>query len=254
MCKILLAWIHKKTFVRKLRLRKKGEEGDGVSMIQQGLTQFKPDASYYDHYMLFGYDHIKGNIKKYFTNWLNIYDNITPSLDLYFSNTNYTQAGLEQYFLNYIFAIESAHRRTSEAARFDHKEHEAMIATMLDSLKEEEEEVQEFWSERFAYTNEISLRTRLKEIYDMFKDELNDYLPKRKSFISEVYATRNYLVHYAPSLAKHSEIVLRQNWDIYIIKLKMMFQAYLMHLMGFSNIEIKDAFDRPVVNSIAKVK
>ena len=57
--------------------------------------------------------------------------------------------------------------------------------------------------EKLAFSNELSLRRRIQEIYERHKDAVIDIICK-KTFVQDLVSTRNYLTHYDESLAEQA--------------------------------------------------
>jgi hypothetical protein len=58
------------------------------------------------------------------------------------------------------------------------------------------EKHKEWLEEELAYSNEPTLRKRLKEILNKYSKITGSLIKNRKSFINKVVVTRNYLTHY----------------------------------------------------------
>jgi hypothetical protein len=93
------------------------------------------------------------------------------------------------------------------------------------------------WLEgKLTYSNELSLRTRLKQIVKNFEAFLGSS-KGRKSFVNQVVNTRNYLTHYDIKL-KSSACSGAHLFDI-CMKMECLFQLHIMKEIGFSDEQIK---------------
>lgn len=156
-------------------------------------------------------------------------DVLKPVIDLYFGTLYNSDMYLEQRFLSLVQAIESYHRRTKINNEIDPNEHENRVDNIINSV---DSQYKEWLKHRLLYSNEPTLRKRLKEILDDCDTLLN--LPssrKKKSFICKICDTRNYFTHYDNSLvdraARESEL-----FEI-CEKLKIIIEFNLLIEIGF---------------------
>lgn len=148
--------------------------------------------------MLFTFRDIKDDFDSVIKKWFNKKQNLGPVFDLYFGTIYNSDMYLEQKFLSLIQALESYHRRTKPNNEISPEKHEERIKIVIDSV---DDNYRKWIKTKLKYSNEPSLRNRLKELVEGCDTLLN--LPsgkKKKSFISKVYDTRNYLTHYDTSL------------------------------------------------------
>lgn len=148
--------------------------------------------------MLFNFRDIRDEFHEIINNWFNMKKTLNPIFNLYFGTIYNSDMYLEQKFLSLVQAIESYHRRTRKNNEIDPSDHEEKVNKIIQSVDEEH---QEWLRNRLRYSNEPTLRNRLTELVKECDSLLN--LPsgrKKKSFISNVYNTRNYLTHYDMAL------------------------------------------------------
>ena len=81
----------------------------------------------YQHDMLFRFRQIQNDAERIINNWLEAYERINPTFDLYFS----TQIGCNHTwtvkFLALVQGLEAYHRRTSDEKRMDEAEFEELV-------------------------------------------------------------------------------------------------------------------------------
>lgn len=104
------------------------------------------------------------------------------------------------------------------------------------------ENLEESLKSRIEYGNEFSLRTRLKEIFDKYQENLSEFVEKKEDFIGRVVDTRNYLTHYDEKLKEKA--ALGEELDPLIQELKILLEICLLTEVGFSSEEIKELFLR----------
>lgn len=146
--------------------------------------------------MLFSYKDIKGTIIPKITTWLEKYDDLSPIFNLFFGDMYRPSGYIDRKFLGLVQAIESYHRRTSSNIEIPEDAHKERIKSIISSVPRE----YITWLEnKLCYSNEPSLRVRLKEIYDKNDVILKKFI-KKKEFVNLSVNTRNYLTHYDKSL------------------------------------------------------
>ena len=104
---------------------------------------------------------------------------------------------LDFNFLALVQAVEAYHRRASDETDQPPVEHEARIKAILDAAPPAH---RDWLDQKLTYSNELSLRRRLKLLFTQFSSLLEDLVPDRKATISAIYDNRNYLTHYDPAL------------------------------------------------------
>ena len=133
----------------------------------------KEEPRIYQNYLLFGFEQIQNDAKKRIKNWIDIYEQIEPALDLYFLAKMGEQPTSKAKFLALAQSLEACHRR-------------------INGGKE-------------------SFGERLENIIEPFKDIIGNETI-RKKLISTIVNTRNYLTHYdfslEPKAAKDEDLPL----------------------------------------------
>lgn len=189
--------------------------------------------------MLFTFEDIAHRFESFLKNWFRKAELLKPVYDLYFGTLYNPQMYLQHRFLSLIQAIESYHRRVMKNHELPEQEHNKRIEEVLDAVPEEHKK----WLKvKLAHSNEPTLRRRLKEIFDNYPKVVNKFIRDKKSFIQKVVHTRNYLIHY--DLKSKKRVA---EWEeLYHVtqKLKILIEACLLTVLGFSADEIKDLFSR----------
>lgn len=187
--------------------------------------------------MLFDYFDVKDNFEKIINNWINAYEIIEPTLNLYFSTKINGYKYREGRFLALAQGLETYHRRTSDEKVMDEGEFRQLVETILSQCPEENKE---WLTRRIETGNEISFRKRLEKIIEAFKGFIGT-CRERKKIVDLITKTRNYLTHYDESLKDQAA----KDEELYFLCLKMeaFFQLNFLKTLGFEQQEIKAIFD-----------
>ena len=208
-------------------------------IYQLSLSQVKSKKSVHPFDMLYPYVSIKNKAETIFNNWLEKADLLRPVYDLYFGTIYSGDMYLEFQFLSLIMALEVYHRRLIGNEDISTEEHEERVKQILNNTPDK---YREWLKEKLKYSNEPSLRKRIKEIYDMLKNigYVTDLIPKKKDFVDDVVNTRNYFVHYDQSLKNKA----LKGTELYrlIQKLKVLVEICLLKEIGFLDTGIDNIY------------
>ena len=184
--------------------------------------------------MLFCYRDVADQLEEILTRWIQDYEISKPAFNLYFATMSGGQKYLDGKFLSLAQGIETLHRRNSQETQMPEDEFRNLIDTILNAVPDDG---QRRWiDEKLKYANELSLRKRMRQMIEPFKDLFGNS-KKRNSFIGKVVDTRNYLTHYDSQLeskAAHGE----ELWRLYR-KLEALFQLHFLRLIGMDIESIK---------------
>jgi hypothetical protein len=206
-----------------------------VYYASQPYTKLEPKID--RHRMLFRFGQIREDAERIVNNWFDAYEEIDPALNLYFSTKTGAYKYLEGKFLALAQGLETYHRRTSNEKLMN----EAVFKELTENLiKQCPEENKEWLSGRLKYGNELSLRQRIKNIIEPFKEFIGTS-KERNKLISTIVDTRNYLTHYNEAL----ESKAASGRDLWLLCLKMeaIFQLHLLQVLGFTQEEVQSVFD-----------
>jgi len=158
---------------------------------------------------------------------------------LYFGTIYSGDMYLEFQFLSLIMALEVYHRIIIRNEDIPSKEHEERVEQILTNTPDK---YRNWLKEKLTYSNEPSLRKRIKEIYDRVKNlgYITALIPKKKDFVDKVVNTRNYFVHYDQSLKERALKGTELYWLIQ--KLKALVEICLLKEIGFLDTEIDNIF------------
>jgi DNA repair exonuclease SbcCD ATPase subunit len=185
--------------------------------------------------MLFTPEAAKPGLRRCMRNWFNKEKRLKPVYDLYFAILYNPRLYLEHRFLSAAQALETYHRRTMKNSQIDSKEHKKRVKNIL---KAAPPEFKDWLEQKLEYSNEPSLRRRLREIISANAEPMKLFIKDEKGFIQKVWVTRNYLTHYDPKL---EGAAVKDN-ELYEIteKLRRMIEICFLKELGFDSIMMKD--------------
>jgi hypothetical protein len=93
---------------------------------------------------------------------------------------------LDLNFLTLVQAVEAYHRRANDETDKPPGEHAARMKAILDATPAEH---RDWLEEKLRYSNELSLRRRLKLLFAQFSYLLDDLIPDRKATINATTTT-----------------------------------------------------------------
>ena len=195
-------------------------------------SEAKPEV--YRPELLFHYRNVADQLEEILTKWVKNYEISEPAFNLYFSTKSGGQKYLDGKFLSLAQGIETLHRRNSQETQMPEEEFSTLKDKILKAIPNQKQN--EWIKTKLEYANELSLRKRIKQMIEPFKDLFGN-AGKRNSFISKVVVTRNYLTHYDSNLeseAAHGE----ELWKLYR-KLEALFQLHFLQLIGMDIESIK---------------
>lgn len=188
---------------------------------------------------LFSLEDIKGLEQDCLRNWIAKAEWLDPVCALYFGTLYNPSKYLDFNFLALVQAVEAYHRRATEETDQPMKVHEARVKSILGKAPPEHRE----WLERkLAYSNELSLRRRLKLLFAQFSFLFDDLIPDRKSVISSIYDNRNYLTHYDAKLRNRAATGAPLVYMVEVLKL--LLQACFLRELGLPDTKIREFASR----------
>ena len=180
--------------------------------------------------MLFTFKDISEKFSFFLKNWFRKAELLEPVYDLYFGTLYNPGMYLNNEFLNLVQAIESYHRRTMKNYELAEDQHQKRIAEILSAVPDKYEE---WLGKKLKYSNEPSLRKRLRDILKSCPEALNQVIRNKKSFINNTIVTRNYWTHFDPELKEQSA----KNGELFklVSRLRILLQSCLLKELGFSS-------------------
>ena len=188
---------------------------------------------------LISFDEVANNIQEYLPRWLERYEEYEPTFNLYFAVSANRHMHLEGGFLFLVHGIESLHRRSSSEMRMPAEE----FKSVLDAIIQGTPDTWRRWvQERLKYANELSLRSRIRQMITPFNDLFGAEYAREK-FVRQVVSTRNYLTHYDQSI-KNQAVTDPQELLQLHLKLEAFVQLHLLRLLGIDHDHIRSMATR----------
>ena len=175
---------------------------------------------------LISFHEMANNIHEYLPRWLERYEEYEPTFNLYFAVAANRFMHLEGGFLFLVHGIESLHRRSSSETQMPVEE----FNSRLDSIVQSTPGTWKSWvREKLGYANELSLRSRIKQMVTPF-DDLFGSESARAAFVSRVVSTRNYLTHYNEGIKEQAVTDAGELLRLHS-KLEALVQLHLLRLL-----------------------
>jgi hypothetical protein len=188
---------------------------------------------------LFTLAELAGREEESFKNWFTKAEWLDPVCALYFGTLYNPSKYLDLNFLTLVQAVEAYHRRASDETDKPPGEHAARMKAILDATPAEH---RAWLEEKLGYSNELSLRRRLKLLFAQFSYLFDDLIPDRKATINAIYDNRNYLTHYDATPKRRAATGARLLFMVEVLKL--LLQACFLRELGLPDITIKEFASR----------
>lgn len=228
--------------IKNVSARKYKENDESVHLYSKKTKVFYCSTTYTKNIpkclawdMLFNFNTIKDNTEEVFNKWINAYENLSPTLFLYFSTKNNSINKIESKFLALAQALETYHRRLSDEKLMADDIYESLLSEIINSCPKEHKN---WLYGRLKYGNEITLSKRLKKIIEPFKEYFGNN-EQRQKLIKKIVDTRNFLTHYDKSLIDKSANSGRELYILYY-KMEIILQLNFLHMIGFTSEDIKN--------------
>ena len=205
-----------------------------IKIYERNEPNSETKLKIHPHNMLFGYGNVADQLEEILIKWLESYETLKPAFNLYFASRSGGHKYLEGKFLALAHGIEVLHRRNFQGTWMPEDEFRNLIDTILNAVPDDGQ--RQWIDEKLKYANELSLRNRIKQMIEPFKD-LYGNKKERNSFISKVVDTRNYLTHFDSSLEDKAAGV-EDLWKL-CLKLEVLFQLHFLRLIGIDDNAIK---------------
>lgn len=228
--------------IKNVSARKYKENDESVHLYSKKTKVFYCSTTYTKNIpkclawdMLFNFNTIKDNTEEVFNKWINAYENLSPTLFLYFSTKNNSINKIESKFLALAQALETYHRRLSDEKLMADDIYESLLSGIINSCPKEHKN---WLYGRLKYGNEITLSKRLKKIIEPFKEYFGNN-EQRQKLIKRIVDTRNFLTHYDKSLIDKSANSGRELYILYY-KMEIILQLNFLQMIGFTSEDIKN--------------
>lgn len=171
-------------------------------------------------------------------NWIEKAEILQPVMDLFFGTIYNDNLFTNNIFLNYIQGIETYHRRIHGGTDLPEEEHNERITFIINSINDENQK--KWLSEKLQYSNDITLRKRLKYLFEKFEKIIGDY--KTLGLINKIVNTRNYLTHFG----NYKKEDLFEGVSLYYAAMfnKMLLLVILFSEMGVTENDLEKIFGK----------
>ncbi|MBN2019951.1 MAG: hypothetical protein JW749_06985 [Sedimentisphaerales bacterium] len=175
-------------------------------------------------YFLFCEEDLEKPLQYYLKNWLKKYRLLYTPTSLY-NSAVYGEKNTDTRFLLLSQAVESYHRRFREGSYLPESDFKSKVLKPLYKVipAQLNKSFRESLKNRLKYSNEYSLRKRIKDLIDENKNILERYFKIPKILANKIADARNHLTHFHQST--HETIL--SNLPFYITVLKKLFEFEL---------------------------
>lgn len=210
-----------------------------VDLYYQSLPAPEDSFQAYPSQMLLGFPVISSSFGDLLHKWFDLYEEIPPTVSLFFAVQHQKDLYLEHQFLSLVQALETLHRRTISNQLDPEEVHQRRLERIFGALTSEDKN---WLKPKLQYSNEPSLRQRLKELLEPFSHLLFKNHKECKRFVNTVVKTRNYLVHYDENLQK--QVAQGKHLLDLIRQLKLLTVLHVFHLLGLKEEEFYRSVSR----------
>jgi hypothetical protein len=209
-------------------------------VFQQYLSAYEPSKTIHDFRMLFTLKDIAKQ-KRVLKNWFKKAELLEPVCSLYFGTLYQKGMYLNNELLNLAQALEAYHRRTMINLELPIKGHQKRISQMLQAAPAEH---REWLKNKLKYSNEPTLRKRLKDIWKECPDAISSQIGNQNEFIGLTVDTRNYLTHFDDELKTNAAT----GNELYrlVMKLRILIQTCLLKELQFEDKDIERIMLKPL--------
>jgi hypothetical protein len=197
------------------------------SHSQQSLP---PERALPKEALLFSAEQVADRFGDVMDRWPAIGNELDSVFGLFFGVQYSGQPYPEYRFYSMVQALESYHRRRRRNYALEKVKHLERLDSILKVVPTQH---RKWLDEKLRYSNEPSLRGRMKDLTSEWEAFLLPIVGDRKSFVDKVVNTRNYYTHYDESLrqsAARGEELIRLT-DILFVTM----QACLLQELGFEH-------------------
>ena len=181
--------------------------------------------------MLLTYDLLEERFEDVLHCWFDAYDKYKHAYDLYFSTKFVADNLLESKFLSIVQSIEALHRKAFRGQEMPSEEHKRIINDMLKIVPDER---QEFFKIKLTFSNELTLRKRLEELFSKFESLYGTNIA-----INKIVKIRNGLTHRGESPSAKGEAATVELFQLQQ-KLEALFQLHLLKIIGLESNVIEE--------------
>jgi len=186
-------------------------------------------------YFLFCEEDLEKSLQYYLKNWLKKHQLVCTLFSLYRSAV-YSENNIETKFLLLSQAVESYHRRFRNGFYLSESDFQSKILKPFYKAipAQLDPRFKESLKNRLKYSNEYSLRKRIKDLISENKNILERYFKVPKKLENKIADARNYLTHFH----EDNHRITPSNLVFYSTILKKLFELSLLREIGFDQDKI----------------
>lgn len=225
-----------------LYLKGKSSKTDRIITIYFNLNnefQLKDSMGIFD--ALVPFNKLKSRFSDIINTWFSLYNNYKSSFILFFESIYLlNKLNLENKYLNIVHSLESYHRKNQNYQN-SYMAKEQYLSTIYKDLTkhiptELEDDFKDALKSKLRFGYEYSLRRRVRELFQINNNFINNFIIKADILQKEIIETRNYLTHYD----EKTDFVKDEN-DLFDLceKIKVIFIIILLFELKFSDTDVK---------------
>ena len=215
------------------RLAFVGEAGD-IAVLYEPAGPDHLGRPLYHHEFLFHPAEVAEQMPTILARWFELTTELAPVVDFLIA-TRYRPSYVENRFLNVVSALEAYHRRRYPNAVLPKAEHDVRQARILGAVSEED---RNWLSERLAYSNEPSLRSRLGDLLGRGNNDFLRAILGSDDLIKPCVDLRNRLIHQDPRRSR-TAVEPSALWSV-TEKLTLLLLTCLLDDLGFSGPQLHE--------------
>ena len=202
--------------------------------------QFSPTRAHV--YMPFFYGSIAAHIGMMLERWLDNYDNFSESFKLYHWAVGSDLIEDNIKFLWMTQVLESLHRDYYSDTCFPSHVFEETLMSIRDQFRDQHD-IRKWLDVRLKYANELSLRQRLRNLFETIRpqDKAENYA---RDIINDIVDARNFLTHRDENITNGVEIIRSGRICSLTETLIGVFQLWNLKQIGFNDSMIIDVLTR----------
>jgi len=144
--------------------------------------------------LVFSFYEIKNEINNIIQKWHETHQRYKSAIGLFLTVQRMRrELSVEQTFLNLCRVLEVYHRLKSSETYIEPEKYEHLLENIIGVVPKEHKK---YIRQRLQYGNELTLRKRLKMIYDLLPQKIQEKIENKDIFCEKVVNSRNYLTHF----------------------------------------------------------
>jgi hypothetical protein len=181
--------------------------------------------------LVFSFYEIKNEINNIIQKWHETHQRYKTAIGLFLTVLRMRKdLSIEHRFLNLCHVLEVYHRLKSSETYMDPEKYKLLLENIIGVVPQEH---QQYIRQRLQYGNELMLRKRVKQIYDLLPIKIQERIGEKKSFCDKIVNTRNYLTHYDKNIKSlalsNVEMIKYETFMINMCKALFLLEAGLSH-------------------------